>query len=315
MRAPQSATGERRVSTSRHLGSVIGLLLLCVATAAQAQTSPNVVEYYHLDALGSVRAVTNQSGAVVRTHDYRPFGEGENPVAGSEPTRFTGKERDAESGLDYVGARYYANRTGRFTTVDPGHVGGNIFDPQSWNAYAYARNNPLRFVDPTGTDYLVNTFGGEPFWADTDRDLRALEEGGFSFRGGVILDSANTWVGTYQYAAGALAIFGTVVAPVPMAIASCVAAGPECSVAGTAMAVLPGGRLRFVFKTAHYAPRLTAVGLNVKKVETAVEQVVRSLRPVGEVSGRMKVDGVLIQWRAFILPDGTINIGTIHPVW
>jgi RHS repeat-associated protein len=174
--------------------TVIGL-----TTAAQAQTPPEIVQYYHLDALGSVRAVTDPSGAVVRTHDYRPFGEGENPTAGTDPTRFTGKERDTESGFDYVGARYYASRSGRFTTVDPGHMGGNIFDPQSWNAYAYARNNPLRFIDPTGTDYLVNTFGGESFWVETDRDLRALEQGGFSFRGGIILDSANTWVGTYHY--------------------------------------------------------------------------------------------------------------------
>ena len=73
-------------------------------------------------ALGSVRAVTNASGAVVRTHDYRPFGEGENPTAGTDPTRFTGKERDTESGFDYFGARYYASRSGRFTTVDPRHV-------------------------------------------------------------------------------------------------------------------------------------------------------------------------------------------------
>ena len=64
--------------------------------------------------------------------------------------RFTGKERDAETGLDYFDARYYASRTGRFTTADPGHVGRNIFDPQSWNGYAYALNNPQRFVDPTG---------------------------------------------------------------------------------------------------------------------------------------------------------------------
>ena len=61
------------------------------------------------------------------------------------------KERDNESGLDYFGTRYYASGNGRFTTVDPGHVGGDILNPQSWNGYAYALNNPLRFVDPLGT--------------------------------------------------------------------------------------------------------------------------------------------------------------------
>jgi RHS repeat-associated protein len=139
-------------------------------------------------------------GNVVRRHDYYPFGEEyAPPPLTPDRLRFTGKERDVETGLDYFGARYYASRTGRFTTVDPGHVGGNIFDPQSWNAYAYARNNPLRFVDPTGTDYRVNAFGGDSFWVQTDRDLEGLEQGGFSFRGGNIFNGAGTWVGTYEY--------------------------------------------------------------------------------------------------------------------
>ena len=99
----------------------------------------------------------------------------------------------------YFGARYYASRTGRFTTVDPGHVGGNIFDPQSWNAYAYARNDPLRFVDPTGTEYFVAIEGGTPFWIDNDRDLWKYELGGVSFRSGRIYNAANQDVGGYQH--------------------------------------------------------------------------------------------------------------------
>ena len=79
------------------------------------------------------------------------------------------------------------------------------------------------------------------------------------------------------------------------------------------MAALPG--LRIVFKTAHYASRLAAAGLNVLKVEAAVEKTVRGLKPVGECSGRMVIDGVLIQWRAFVRGDGTVSVGTIHPVW
>jgi RHS repeat-associated protein len=151
---------------------VVGLTVLGWTTAAQAQTPPEIVEYYHLDALGSVRAVTNPSGAVVRTHDYRPFGEGENPTAGTDPTRFTGKERDTESGFDYFGARYYASRSGRFTTVDPGHVGGDIFNPQSWNGYAYALNNPLRFVDPLGMEPCQITLRG------ADAEAAGVADGG-----------------------------------------------------------------------------------------------------------------------------------------
>ena len=60
--------------------------------------------YYHLDELGSVRAVTDGSGALLRRHDYAPFGEEINAVAGSDARRFTGKERDPETGMDYFSA-------------------------------------------------------------------------------------------------------------------------------------------------------------------------------------------------------------------
>src|SRR5687768_2826973 len=109
---------------------VAGVLALLAARTASAQDV--TVEYYHLDALGSVRAVTSETGTVVARYDYFAFGDGPVAVtAGANPHRFTGQERDVETGLDYFGARYYASRSGRFTTVDPGHVGGNIFDPQS----------------------------------------------------------------------------------------------------------------------------------------------------------------------------------------
>ena len=66
------------------------------------------------------------------------------------PSRFTGKERDSESGLDYFGARYYGSTMGRWMSPDPGNIGADPTNPQSWNMYAYVLNNPLRFVDPNG---------------------------------------------------------------------------------------------------------------------------------------------------------------------
>jgi RHS repeat-associated protein len=103
--------------------------------------------YYHTDAIGSVRALSDQTGATVIQHDYLPFGEDTQPLAG-DPMRFAGKELDPESALMNFEAHYYRNTWGRFTQVDP--ASGTPADPQSWNRYAYARNNPLRFVDPTG---------------------------------------------------------------------------------------------------------------------------------------------------------------------
>jgi RHS repeat-associated protein len=67
--------------------------------------------------------------------------------------KFTGKERDGESGLDYFGARHLASTLGRFMTPDPYMPSADVKDPQSWNRYTYARNNPLRYIDPDGLDY------------------------------------------------------------------------------------------------------------------------------------------------------------------
>jgi len=67
------------------------------------------------------------------------------------PQKFTGKERDSEAGLDYFLARYMSSAQGRFLSTDPIISGPHkLNDPQNWNLYAYARNNPLRFTDPSG---------------------------------------------------------------------------------------------------------------------------------------------------------------------
>ena len=182
-------------------------VLVTIATAALVTwgqpvfaQSPPVVEYYHLDAVGSIRAVTDQAGATVRRHDYFAFGEEYLAQSALDPWRFAAKERDAETGLDYFSARYYTSRAGRFTTVDPDHVGGDLFDPQSWNAYAYARNNPIRFVDPTGTDYFVNVDSGQAFWvSDREFDTLSANPGaGISLLGGLVVAGGRI-VGTYQY--------------------------------------------------------------------------------------------------------------------
>lgn len=64
--------------------------------------------------------------------------------------KFTGKERDSETGLDYFGARYLSSAMGRFTSADTPFVDQRATDPQSWNMYAYVRNNPLKYRDPNG---------------------------------------------------------------------------------------------------------------------------------------------------------------------
>ena len=74
--------------------------------------------------------------------------------------KFTSKERDIETGLDYFFARYYSSTQGRFSSVDPGSF--VPADPQSWNRYHYTQNNPLKFTDPKGEDlYIVGDWADE----------------------------------------------------------------------------------------------------------------------------------------------------------
>jgi RHS repeat-associated protein len=100
---------------------------------------------------GSVRAVTDDTGAVIARYDYQAFGEPWDPQPCPDVRQFAGKERDAETGLDYVGARYYRAQSGRFTSVDPVlEFDKALTNPQPWNRYGYALDNPLKFTDPDG---------------------------------------------------------------------------------------------------------------------------------------------------------------------
>jgi RHS repeat-associated protein len=115
--------------------------------------STGEVHYYVADHLGTSRIVVNSSGAILDDSDFYPFG-GERPVVpptSANTFKFTGKERDSESGLDNFGARHFGSSMGRFMSADPFTVTpGRVVDPQQLNLYAYVRNNPLRHIDPTG---------------------------------------------------------------------------------------------------------------------------------------------------------------------
>jgi RHS repeat-associated protein len=82
----------------------------------------------------------------------------------------TGKERDTESGLDYFVARYYGSNMGRFMSPDPlMATPQRLLDPQEWNMYGYARNNPLSITDPTGLDIWLKDKDGYAKDADGNR--------------------------------------------------------------------------------------------------------------------------------------------------
>lgn len=138
------------------LGSFLLTVILCMGSALAAEQ----VFFYHTDPAGTPLAMTDSTGKVVWKADYKPFGEEQSVTATTDnDRRFVGKEKDEETGLEYFGARYMNNKTGRFISpdqvraVDPRTSKTNeklLLNPQRLNTYAYGLNNPYRFVDPDG---------------------------------------------------------------------------------------------------------------------------------------------------------------------
>ena len=142
-----------------------------VSTASAPQTS-----YLTNDYLGSPRLITDQAGNVKSRRDFLPFGEdlytnqritqlGYN--ADSIRQKFTGYEKDQESGLDYAKARMYSSNYGRFSSFDPLSASSTPTAPITWNRYVYALNNPLKITDHSGMKWtgIISPVGKAGAWS------------------------------------------------------------------------------------------------------------------------------------------------------
>jgi RHS repeat-associated protein len=141
-----------------------------MAVTRQTVSGTTTTTYYGTDHLGTVRATVTVDAAGTeqyRTfHDYEPFGL-ELPVRDTvspNTHRFTGHERDTETGYDYMHFRYYGSIMGRF--MKPDNIMGNLANPQSWNLYSYVHGNPVNFNDPTG--HMVGVAWRNYTWAGGD---------------------------------------------------------------------------------------------------------------------------------------------------
>jgi len=120
--------------------------------------------FYAWDHLGTVRLVSNQDRTMLDRHDYEPFGVELRPILNQTQNthQFTGHERDLQTGYDYMHYRFYGSTLARF--LKPDNIPGALMDPQSWNLYAYVRNNPANATDPTGhlSDLFLREISASP---------------------------------------------------------------------------------------------------------------------------------------------------------
>jgi len=125
--------------------------------AMSSSSATSSTQYYHGDHLGTARVMTDASANITLNCLYAPFGQQVSctPDNAANHYKFTGKERDSESSLDYFGARYYSSTMGRWMSPDwadkPEPVPyADLSDPQSLNLYGYVRNNPISRADADG---------------------------------------------------------------------------------------------------------------------------------------------------------------------
>ena len=110
--------------------------------------------YYIYNAHGDVVGLVNESGTVVNTYEYTPWGEIRNESETVDnPIKYAGEYYDDELGMIYLRASYYNPSIGRFTSLDIEE--GEIENPLDMNRYVYCRNNPIKYIDPTGKSLVI----------------------------------------------------------------------------------------------------------------------------------------------------------------
>jgi RHS repeat-associated protein len=178
-----------------------------------AYTQPaSVSTYYYVgDSLGTTQMLVSSGGWPTWSGEFLPYGQEIDTNFSTNSRRFTGKERDVETGLDYFGARYYGSAMGRFVTPDWSAKAepvpyAKLGDPQSLNLYAYVSNNPVSNVDPDGHDpswYDVETnwYGALPHSGLEGHQNRSASGGSTFTMGAMSSDSVDSYDNYLTYVA------------------------------------------------------------------------------------------------------------------
>jgi len=158
---------------------------LCFAGASAVAMGSETRTYLHTDHLGSVVAGTDESGNVLWREEYEPYGLKRLRPNNTQGQRlwFAGHAHDDALSLSYFGARWYDPDVGRFLAVDPRDWTENS-PMHSFNRYAYANNNPYRFVDPDGEfPFVFLAFAAVDFYLNYQDSGSVSEAAGVTMLG------------------------------------------------------------------------------------------------------------------------------------
>jgi RHS repeat-associated protein len=306
------------------------------------------------------------AAAVLDDNDFYPWGgviPGVGKTTSNNTVKFTGQYRDTENGLDYFGARYYANVMGRFMSPDwaskPVTVPYAEFgDPQSLNLYSYVRNSPIVRVDAEGHDFVNEAFQdwgfdlGDPRWGlapqpEGQQSQQQQEQQqsqqqqpqqqqqdkpcGFLCKVGNFV-TGNGWKTDAQVTATHRQYLtdhdaksvdaGGKVAAVDWSKASdkqveeaykYIRAVERAADRNYALRALVPATVIF----GHGARHLQGTNLSQSEVESAIltdvqDSVRNATQPSTNFWGRVTVNGQTVEYRAYTLPDGSINVGTYY---
>jgi RHS repeat-associated protein len=173
-----------------------------VGVVVRDNSGGSYTRYFHTDRLGSITAITNELGQIVERLSYGPWGKrrfanGTTDTAGTligQTTRlgFSGAEHLDEVGLVHLNGRLYNPDIGRFTSAD--RFVPNWTNSQSYNRYSYVRNNPLKYVDPSGFwDEDPDFIDIDPSSLDLSSGVDSSQLGGSSSGGDITIQSSDSW--------------------------------------------------------------------------------------------------------------------------
>jgi RHS repeat-associated protein len=279
--------------------------------------------YAMFDANFNVTAMASSASTAAERYGYTPYGQpqfyGSSTTLVSQSAStigqenlYTGRQYDPETGLYYYRSRYYHPSLGRFIGRDPIR-----YEAGDANLYNYVLNNPEFWVDPSGTAL-------PPCWPNCPSEPEPVNDGGllYYFVGGLGVDGKtdelNRKVAEYNekkaLARGDLDkhVYDRRTQNLKEAARD---AKNLANVAVQFNAAALGGGFLGPVTFGHGFRHLEGTGMSEGAVETAITQQVRSSGVnAGSHWGWVQVEGKWIQYRGFLLPDGTINVGTYFPV-